>query len=83
MIQKYTVVPKVPERLKALLEIARNLWWIWNRNAVALFRRVDLDLWEDSHHNPMQLLGALRHERLLALSEDEAFLAHMDSSTLR
>ncbi len=79
MIQKYTVVPRVPERLKPLLAIARNLWWTYNRNAVTLFRRVDLDLWEEFHHNPIQLLGALRHERLQTLSEDEAFLAHMDS----
>ncbi len=62
MIQKYTVVPKVPERLKPLLAIARNLWWTYNRNAVALFRRVDLDLWQESQHNPIQLLGALRLE---------------------
>ena len=79
MIQKYTVVPKVPDRLRPLLEIARNLWWVWNRNAVALFRRIDVDLWEESHHNPIQLLGSLRHGRLLELGEDEAFLAHMDS----
>ena len=79
MIQKFTVVPKVPERLKPLLAIARNLWWTYNRNAVALFRRVDLDLWEEFRHNPIQLLGALRVERMTALSEDDAFVAHMDS----
>lgn len=79
MIHKYTVVPRVPERLRALLEIARNLWWTWNRNAVALFRRIDLNLWEDSHHNPIALLGAIEPERLKALQEDEAFLAHMDA----
>ncbi len=79
MIHKYTVVPKVPERLKPLLAIARNLWWVWHRNAVALFRRVDLDLWEESHHNPIALLGSLRRDRLAALSEEEAFLAHMDA----
>ncbi|MBI4606106.1 MAG: alpha-glucan family phosphorylase [Planctomycetes bacterium] len=79
MIQKYTVVPKLPARLKPLLVIARNLWWVWNRNALALFRRIDLDLWEECSHNPALLLGALHPERLRTLSEDHAFLAHMDS----
>jgi starch phosphorylase len=79
VIQKYTVVPKVPERLKPLLDIARNLWWVWSRNAVALFRRVDIDLWDECEHNPVQLLGSLDPERMLALSEDDAFLAHMES----
>ncbi len=79
MIQKFTVVPRVPERLRPLLTIARNLWWMWNRNAVSLFRRIDLDLWEECGHNPIALLGALREDRLQLLCEDEAFIAHMES----
>ena len=79
MIQKYTVVPRVPPRLKPLLTIARNLWWIWNRDALALFRRIDIDAWESSRHNPVQLIGTLPPEKLMALAEDEAFLSHMDS----
>jgi starch phosphorylase len=79
VIQKYTVVPRVPARLRPLLAVARNLWWIWNRNAVALFRRIDLDLWEHSGHNPILLLGTLHPARLRALVDDPAFLAHMDS----
>jgi starch phosphorylase len=78
VIQKYTVVPKVPDRLSPLLTIARNLWWVWNRNAVALFRRIDIDLWEECHHNPIQLLGTLHPERIAALADDEAFVAHME-----
>ncbi len=79
MIQKYTVVPRVPARLKPLLSIAGNLWWIGNRNALALFRRIDMDLWEECVHNPVRLIGSLHPERLRTLAEDAAFLAHMDS----
>jgi starch phosphorylase len=79
VIQKYTVVPKVPGRLRPLLVVARNFWWTWNRNALALFRRIDPQLWENSQHNPVQLLGSLHPERLRTLAEDDAFLAHMDS----
>ncbi len=79
MIQKYTVVPRVPARLKPLLVIAKNLWWLWSRNALALFRRIDIDLWEVSNHNPVLLIGSLPPERLRALADDHAFLSHMDS----
>src|SRR5262245_37181022 len=77
LIQKYTVVPRLPSRLKPLLAIARNLWWVWNRNAMALFRRIDLDLWEESGHNPVLLLGSIHPARLTALADDPACRAHM------
>ncbi|HZN58674.1 MAG TPA: alpha-glucan family phosphorylase [Planctomycetota bacterium] len=78
MIQKYTVIPRVPARLRPLLTIAKNLWWISSRNALSLFRRIDMDLWEESNHNPVLLIGALQPERLRSLADDHAFLAHMD-----
>jgi len=79
LIEKYTVVPRIPERLQPLREIARNLWWCWQRKAVQLFRRIDIDLWDECGHNPLSLLGAVDPRRLRSLEEDEAFLAHMDS----
>ncbi|HLU47534.1 MAG TPA: alpha-glucan family phosphorylase, partial [Planctomycetota bacterium] len=57
---------------------ANNLWWSWAKNAVALFRRIDIELWEKTGHNPKALLAALHPQRLRSLEEDDAFLAHMD-----
>ncbi|MBI4585200.1 MAG: alpha-glucan family phosphorylase [Planctomycetes bacterium] len=79
MIKKFIVTPRLPERLRPLLEIARNVWWTWSRNAVALFRRIDVDLWEECNHNPVAMLGNIHPERLDVLAQDEAFLAHLDS----
>ena len=78
MIQRFTVVPKIPARLRPLQEIANNLSWCWQRDAVALFRRIDIALWERCAHNPVALLAALHPKRLESLQEDDAFLAHMD-----
>lgn len=78
MIKKFIVHPQVPERLRALLEIARNVWWTWNRNAVQLFRRIDPDLWDECHHNPIALLGNVPSDHIERLAADEAFLAHLD-----
>ena len=44
----FTVFPSLPEKLAPLREIAMNLWWSWNLDAVDLFRRLDRDLWEQA-----------------------------------
>ncbi|MHB1318446.1 MAG: alpha-glucan family phosphorylase [Anaerolineae bacterium] len=72
------VVPSLPSRLKPLLDIANNLWWSWNRDAVDLFRRLDADLFGASRHNPVATLGRITQARLDEVSLDEGFLSHMD-----
>ena len=79
MIQKFTVVPRIPDRLTPLRTIVNNLWWSWARNPVALFRRIDMDLWDACGHNPVAMLGALHPQKLRFLQEDEAFVAHMEA----
>jgi len=72
------VQPHVPERLSDLLMIAYDLWWSWNPQAIQLFRRMDADLWEQTGHNPVAMLGALQQERLDELQHDEGFLAQLE-----
>jgi starch phosphorylase len=76
-IHKFTVLPKLPDNLKPLLEIAYNLWWSWNPEAVDLFRLTDQNLWDEVKHNPVKMLGVIGNEKLQKLSEDEAFISHM------
>ncbi len=73
----YTVVPALPPRLAPLHELAYNLWWTWNLDAVDLFRRLDRDLWEESGHNPVLMLGLIKQDRLEEAANDEGFLAQM------
>jgi len=77
-IRTYTVLPKLPERLRPLQTLAYNLWWSWNADAVALFRRINPDLFEALDHSPIRLLGATPQSRLEELAADDAFLAHLD-----
>lgn len=76
--RSYVVVPSLPEKLKPLLEIAYNIWWAWNSEAVELFRRMDRDLWEESYHNPIRLLGAIDQNRLQELANDNSFVSHLE-----
>ncbi len=74
----FRVIPSLPARLERLRDLAYNLWWTWNHEAIDLFRRLDRDLWETTGHNPVLMLGTIRQERLEQVAEDDGFLAHLD-----
>jgi starch phosphorylase len=77
-IRTFTVLPHLPQRLQALHKLAYNMWWSWSPEAVALFRRIDVEGWEALDHSPVKLLGALDPSRFEQLLHDDGFLAHMD-----
>ena len=76
-LRTFTIKPSLPDKLAPLTEIAHNLWWCWHGDAQDLFRRLDQDLWEESCHNPVAMLGRVSQERLTKLADDEGFLSHL------
>ena len=72
----FQVIPSLPANLERLRDLACNLWWSWNYQALQLFRRLDRDLWESTNHNPVLMLGTIRQERLEQVAEDDGFMAH-------
>ncbi len=62
--------PKLPERINELPAVAANLSWSWNRDARALFHRIDPALWHLTRHNPIELLRRVDRARLAACAED-------------
>jgi glycogen phosphorylase len=76
--QTFRVVPSLPSKLERLRNLAHNLWWTWNHEAIELFRRLEGDLWEETAHNPVLMLGSIRQERLEQVAEDDGFMAHSD-----
>src|SRR5438874_222794 len=76
-IRTFQVFPDVPEPLQPLLELAHNLWWVWNYDAVELFRRLDRELWHSVYHNPVKLLGAISQQKLIEAAHDDGYLAHL------
>ncbi|MTJ10181.1 alpha-glucan family phosphorylase [Anabaena sp. UHCC 0204] len=77
-IRTFNVSPSLPSRLEPLRKLAYNLHFDWNVESKDLFRRLDPDLWESSHHNPVLMLGTISQKRLLEVVEDEGFLAQVD-----
>jgi len=76
-LQTFQVFPNVPESLKFLEVLARNMWWCWNLGAVDLFRRIDPKLWGASGRNPIVFSTMIDQKRMTELAEDESFLAHL------
>jgi glycogen phosphorylase len=77
-IKTFIAVPNLPPSLNRLRDLSLNLRWAWNADSVELFRRLDDTLWETTKHNPVRMLGAIDQHKLEALSQDDAFLAHLD-----
>ncbi len=76
-LRQLTVVPTLPPNLEPLRELALNLWWTWDREALDLFRYLDAELWEKTYHNPAAMLGQISQEQLDAASKNNTFLAHL------
>lgn len=68
----------IPEVLKKLVELAHNLWWSWNTEALQLFSSLDEDLWKKVNKNPIELLRSIDYDRLIELSKDNETIARMD-----
>jgi starch phosphorylase len=77
-IRSFEVVPALPRALEPLQEIAHNLWWTWHPEAVDLFIRLDRQLWQDTNHNPVKMLGMISQAALDAAARDEGFLNSLD-----
>jgi len=75
--RRLIVNQQIPQQLRFLEELARNIWWSWNREAVDLFRSVEPALWEEVEENPIVLLERMPYEKLKLLAKDEAFLEQL------
>ncbi|MDX3340813.1 alpha-glucan family phosphorylase [Streptomyces sp. ME02-6979.5a] len=76
-IRRFTVRPVLPEPLRPLHDLARNLRWSWHTETRELFRSADPEGWRPADADPVRLLGALSAGRLTELTGDEAYLTRL------
>lgn len=69
----------LPERLRPLEELSKNLWWSWTVGGRELFEYIDEELWEHCRRNPIVFLDRLNTKRLTELENDPQFLERMDA----
>lgn len=81
MDQFHTRIPNgfdLPRRINRLGELAYNLWWTWQPNAMRLFSRMDNDLWERLAHNPIRLLQQVERSRINEVAQDNGYVMRYD-----
>jgi starch phosphorylase len=77
-IAKITITPNLPPELERLRDLAYNLRWSWDHDTIALFLRLDEQLWLDTDRNPVQMLGLIHPERYQEAVQDPAFMAQFE-----
>ncbi|MQL52916.1 alpha-glucan family phosphorylase [Desulfofundulus thermobenzoicus] len=73
-VRTVTVVPKLPDKIARLGELARNLWFSWHPPARELFRQINGPLWEEVRHNPVRFLLNVRQDELEKAARDSDYL---------
>lgn len=71
---KISVTAVIPEELSKLREIAYNLWWSWNSEAIDLYREIDLALWEKLGKNPVRFLKEVSQKKLDLKTKDPDYM---------
>lgn len=74
----FLIKAALPEELQPLRELAYNLHWSWDFEAIQLFRHLDRDLWLSTKHNPVKMLGSIKQDKLSQSLNDEGFLAQLE-----
>lgn len=77
-VKQFLVLPKLPERISGLQELAQNVWYSWNWDMVKLFIRLDPEMWEATYQNPVKMLARLPQESLLEAADDDGFVANLE-----
>jgi starch phosphorylase len=71
-------LPSLPPRLAGLADVVSNLSWSWNRDARALFREMDTQLWRRCRYDPIRLLREIDRNRLNQCANDAGFVERYD-----
>lgn len=73
-LRRFTVRAHLPERLAALGELSNNLRWSWHQPTRDLFADIDHQLWEQTNHDPVAVMGSVPAQRLDELAADDGFV---------
>lgn len=77
--RKILVSPTLPEKFHMLTELAWNLWWTWNSDAISLFEEIDPVLWKESRQNPLSLIEAITIDKIHDLEQNPKFMAKLQT----
>lgn len=79
-LKRIFVESKLPAELLPLQDLANNLWWSWNKDAIELFQMVSNGIsLESVDYNPIILLDEMGLDAAQKLVADENFMSKLRS----
>ena len=78
-LKRIFIESTLPDALQPLKVLANNIWWSWNKEAIALFEYIDKAQYIDLRYNPVALLEQLSPKRAEQLVNDKDFLKRLQS----
>jgi starch phosphorylase len=84
-LKTFSAVPRLPDGLSGLWELAYNCWFAWNSEIANIFSTIDHGLWASCRENPVVFLNRVPQQILMELAQDEFFLQRLEEAlgTLR
>jgi len=79
----FRVAATLPEALRGLERLARNLWWSWDAEATALFAELSPARWVKHGHNPITFLRDVYTEDLARMAADASYVARVKATAKR
>jgi alpha-glucan phosphorylase-like protein len=76
-LKRIYIESTLPDALQPLKVLANNLWWSWNKEAIALFEYIDKEQYIALRYNPVALLEQLSPKRAEELVNDKDFLQRL------
>jgi glycogen phosphorylase len=77
--RRFTVRTVLPAQLAVLEQLATNVRWSWHQPTRELFTSISPELWQQTGHDPIALLGEVDPQRLEQLANDGAFVAQAEA----
>jgi phosphorylase/glycogen(starch) synthase len=77
--KKILVQNQLSEELLPLKELAYNLWWSWDAEAVELFKSIKPEKWDEFEQNAVSLVEDLSLKTINKLKNDKEFLVRLNS----
>lgn len=75
--KEINIFSKLPDELRILDEMAHNMWWVWNYQAIEMFTAIDKDLWKKTEGNPVMFLQQLSYKRIFDTLNDDVLMGQI------
>lgn len=78
-LKRIYVESKLPTELAPLQELANNIWWSWDKEAIEMCAVATPSAWERLNYNPIALLEEISLDGAHRLLDNEEFMKQMHS----